>query len=123
MTQFSSYSIKCACGNIVDLDLFESVNVTVHAELITRINTRSINSYKCGKCGAESELAYHFLYVDMEKGYWIWVFPEGERENKAQIEEQFIESNELSKQLPKLHQSQLIIVFGYDELFEILANN
>ncbi len=118
MTQIQKYPIKCQCGNLIDFDLYQSVNVTVDESLLGKVKKRKINNYKCNKCGATSELAYQFLYVDMKNKKWIWCYPEAERENVHKIEKELAETQALENMLEKLGQPKPLIVFGYDELLE-----
>ena len=121
MTRYQLGEIQCSCGNLVHMELYNSVNVTVDPKLLSKIKLRKINSFYCDTCGEKSELAYQFLYVDMKKNYWIWVYPEAASENKNEIE------NELNKQtgkvqkfLGKLVGENITVVFGYNELFKII---
>ncbi len=123
MTQLQIYPIKCECGNLIDVNLYQSVNVTVDPSLLGKVKKRKINNYKCDKCGAESELAYQFLFVDMKKGIWVWCYPEAERKNKDKIEEELLKTQALENMLQKLGQPKPTIVFGYDELLDKLDSN
>lgn len=116
MTQIQNYPIECQCGNLVDVKIYQSVNVTVDESLLGKVKKRKINNYKCEKCGATSELAYQFLYVDMKKKQWIWCYPEAERNNLDTIEKELSETRVLENMLEKLGQPKPLILFGYDEL-------
>lgn len=118
MTQLQTIPIKCECGSLVDFNLYQSVNVTVSPSLSSKVKKRKINNFKCNRCGAKSELAHNFLYVDMEKGIWIWCYPEAERKNKNKIEKELIKTQALTNVVQKLGQSKPKIVFGYDELLD-----
>lgn len=123
MTQWQIYTIGCDCGNLIDFNLYQSVNVTVDKSLLKNVKERKINNYKCDKCGASSELAYQFLYVDMENKKWIWCYPEGEREKKSVIEQTLAKTSGLTGMLRKLGQPKPLLVFGYDELLNKLDLN
>lgn len=120
MTQYQPYSIECSCGNVVEIDLYQSVNVTVDESMISKVKRRKINNFKCDFCGASSELAYHFLYVDMKKKKWIWCYPESERNDKKKIEKEMSKVRGLANLIEEFGQSKPVIVFGYDELFAMI---
>ena len=92
MTQISNVEIKCTCGNLVNLELFESVNVTVSPELISKVINREINNYECKKCGQKDELFHQFLFVDLEKKIWLWCYPESLRNEEPEIKEELIQN-------------------------------
>jgi hypothetical protein len=122
MTQFNTYPIQCNCNNIVDIELYDSVNVTVDSPLAKKVRQRQINNFKCNNCGNESELAYRFLYVDMKKGVWIWCYPFGDKGRSGEIEKEL--NNEklvtMGKFIEKFGQQNPKIVFGYDELLALI---
>lgn len=121
MSRYQVGDIQCSCGNLVNMELYESVNVTVDPKLLPKVKSRKINSFYCNKCGEKSELAFQFLYVDMNKNYWIWVYPEVAREKKKEIEKDLNkQTGKMQKFLGKLGAGKTRIVFGYDELFEII---
>lgn len=117
MTQLNIHPIQCSCGNIVDVEIYQSVNVTVDPELLGKVKNRSINCYACPKCGEKSELAHQFLFVDMDKKLWIWCYPEGMRGERLVIEK--VHANDGSFNLLSKYTGQLPdLVFGYDELLK-----
>lgn len=118
--------IKCSsCGNLIEIDLYASVNVITNPELAEKIRARKINSYKCEKCGAEKEPACRFLYVDLKNQLWAWIFPEDDRKHRDQIEENLLIGLKKVRETlsdmrrPKI---QLLLAFGYDELFKLIEN-
>jgi len=122
MTQFNLYPIRCSCKNIVDVEIYDSVNVTVSPLLLNKVRRKKINNFKCDNCGNESELAHRFLYVDMKKGLWIWCYPSGDRENRKEIVKVLTEGKVavMSKYVERLGQQEPKIVFGYDELLALI---
>lgn len=119
MTSYKSGLIKCSCGNLVDTKIYDSVNVTVSPELLDKVKKRKVNNYKCPKCGQKSELAHQFLFVDMRNNLWIWCYPEGERGNRSEIEEEIINDKTI-KPMTNIFGLTPFLVFGYDELLEKL---
>lgn len=120
MSRYQTGDIKCSCGNMVPMELYESVNVTVDPKLLSKVKSRKINSFYCDKCGEKSELAYQFLYVDMKNNYWVWVYPEAARKNKDAIEKELQHTGNMQNIADKLGIGNPKIVFGYNELFEII---
>lgn len=102
------------------MELYESVNVTVDPKLSSKVKSRKVNYFYCDKCGERSELAFQFLYVDMKNNHWIWVYPEAARNNKDAIEKELQHTGNMQNIADKLGIGKPKIVFGYDELFEII---
>ena len=119
MTKIQIYKIECECGNTIDVELFHSVNITVDPELLVKLKNRKINNYECKKCGQKNELAYQFLFVDMKRNIWVWCYPEAARGNVEEIKKELGQSkaNDL---LVGLGASKPSLVFGYDELFDLI---
>ncbi len=118
MTKILPAKIKCKCGNEVEMQLYDSVNVTLNPELKEKIIKREINIFECPKCGVKSpDLAYPFLYADMTKKIWIWCYPEEMEKDRERIEK------ELNGKMPNLISRidfKTMFAFGYDELEKIL---
>ncbi|MFA4941452.1 MAG: CpXC domain-containing protein [Patescibacteria group bacterium] len=111
--------MECNCGNIVDVVLHQSVNVTINPALAEDVINRKINNCYCKKCGIGKELVFQFLYVDMRKNKWIWCYPEKEKSSKDQIEKE-INNFPVNKFLEEMRIEKPIIAFGYNELFSII---
>ena len=108
-------SIQCQCGNLLKVTLHYSINVRINPELKQKTLKRKINNYYCEKCGAKSELAYQFLYVDYNYDEWIWCYPEGMRNEEAKIREK-MQNSPSTKLLNSLGTgTKQTVVFGYDE--------
>jgi len=120
MTQILQSTIECSCGNLIDLDLYNSVNMRVNPELRDKVKNRKINNYYCEKCGEENELSHPFLYVDGSQ--WILCFPEKLRSGKSEAEKQIAKSSDYDY-LDTMGINRPKPVFGYGELFEELKNN
>jgi hypothetical protein len=87
-----------------------------------KVNEREINSYKCDKCGAQSELAYEFLYNDIDRNQWIFVIPKQLENKREEITKQKIAEWENFYKGVKIDigLKTPIVVFGYDELLNII---
>lgn len=115
MTTFQTYPIQCSCTNLVDVNIYQSVNVTVDPSLLDKVKKRKINNYKCSSCGEKSELAHHFLFVDMAKKIWVWCYPDNRRQNRSTIEREIKNGSGL---ISNIIGQEPFLVFGYDELLE-----
>ena len=121
MTKIMHGKVECSCGNLVEMDIYNSVNVTVSPELKDKIINRKINNYECKNCGAKTELASHFLYVDLRKDHWLYVYPDARRSEKDNILAELNKELEPAKKMSEsLNIPAPIVVFGYDELFEFI---
>lgn len=125
MSQSDTYQIKCECGNIIVLTLYHSVNVSVDPSLRGKVSERKINNYKCDRCGAQNELAYEFLYNDMDRSRWIFVMPMSLENKREEITKQKIDEWERSIKHIKIDigLKEPLVVFGYDELFGVIGLN
>jgi TFIIF-interacting CTD phosphatase-like protein len=120
MTQAKTEKIKCQCGNVVDVTLLDSVNVTLDPNLKNLIMERKINNFYCLNCGAKNELIKQFLYNDMDKKKQIWCYSENRKQDAEQIEKML---DEVGVQFEKASGQKYIkpsLVFGYDELFKLI---
>jgi transcription elongation factor Elf1 len=126
MTQIIGKNIKgkCPkCGNDGEVDLYESVNVTVNPELLEAVKNRKINSFHCEKCGNKIEIMVPFLYHDMNKNLMVWVYPEGEegREMAKAAEKAQEEDKSQIAQLYREMKARLSVnAYGFDELFKLM---
>jgi tetratricopeptide (TPR) repeat protein len=120
MSKLLKTKIKCQCGNVVDVDLWQSVNVTLDPDLIVKVKQRKVNNYHCNKCGANSELAFQFLYNDMDNKKWVWCYPEQARSKEKEIKKEL--KKEAKQPMYRLMDIDTTkVVFGYDELFTELG--
>lgn len=72
MSRVVKQSIVCPeCGGRSDIDMWESVNVTLDPEMSGAVRDGSVFNYECPKCGFKSLLVYPMLYHDMEKKLMI----------------------------------------------------
>lgn len=72
MSKVSERKIKCEkCGEIFDVEAYDSINVTLDPELKEKIFDGSIYSFVCPHCGQEHYINYPILYHDMEHKFMI----------------------------------------------------
>jgi len=112
------------CGNEGEVDLYNSVNVTVNPELLIKIKNREINSFHCEKCGNKIEIMVPFLYHDMGKNLMVWVYPEGdEGREMARVTEKAQEEEDKS-QIAQIYREMKARLtrnaYGFDELFKLI---
>jgi len=120
MTQVKTETIKCQCGNDVEVVLHSSVNVTLNPELKEKIAERKINNFECPKCGNKNELVYQFLYNDMENKKQIWCYPANRKEDKEKIEAMLAEMGVQFEKTTGQKYTKPMLVFGYDELLKLI---
>lgn len=122
MSKFDVYKIKCECGNIISLRLYHSVNVSIDPRLKNEVRERRINNYKCEQCGVQNELAYEFLYNDMDRNQWIFVMPKSLENRQEEITKQKLDEWENFQRGIKVDigLKTPLVVFGYEGLFKII---
>lgn len=63
------------CGTKNNMDLYQSVNVSIDDNLRVDVLNGKIFEYKCDKCGLKATMYYPFLYHDMKKKFMIQFDP------------------------------------------------
>jgi len=124
MTKISKTTTYCGkCNNEINIDYYDSVNVTVNPELKGKVLKGEINSGVCSKCGTTNQIVGPFLYHDIVIKLMVWVYP---KENKIKVDEikeriskQFQETNQDSPRIVTEGYIQTV-VFGIEELVEKL---
>jgi len=129
MSRMVKESFECECGEEFEAWVYGSVNVSVDPDLKDLIFTPRFNAVECPSCGVLADANIPFIYHDMEREFWIWVYPEEAaiyeekvREFIAQeikrikdiIKEDFLESSALKNYK---------ILFGKYELIQFLLEN
>lgn len=120
MTQAKTEGIKCKCGNMVDVTLLDSVNVTLSPDLKNLIIERKINNFECPSCGEKDELIKQFLYNDMDNKKQIWCYPDNQRENREKIDAMLDNIGVEFEKVAGEKYIKPILVFGYDELLKLI---
>lgn len=126
MTLLNNHDVECPnCGNNENVYLHSSVNIQVDPKLLKAVIKRKINNFQCSRCHTFYELIDRFLFVDMKKGKWIWVYPFANNKDRTLIVDQLKTSvvEKMSNIINEISGAQMEVVFGYDELFEKLDYN
>lgn len=123
MTLLKQYEVGCNyCGYSGKGDLYDSVNVKVTPELKQLVAEKKINYFVCPQCGGKNELLKNFLYTDTDKGLWVWCYPERQRGEYEEIKKKIDSVSKTMK--TEFGEEDFIepkIVFGFDELLEIIS--
>ncbi|MFZ1319994.1 MAG: CpXC domain-containing protein [Ignavibacteria bacterium] len=79
MTKLNITFVNCLeCDYQNNVELYESVNVTIDPDLKEKILDDSFKKFVCENCKFESKLEYGFMYHDMEKQIMIVYNPDKE---------------------------------------------
>lgn len=119
MTKQLKTKIRCECDNIVELEILQSVNVSLDPNLIVKVKQRKINNFHCDNCKMNGELVFPFLYNDSDNKHLIWCYSEKAKHNKKEIEKELKNTNKQMFRLNSFENTKL--VFGYCELFNELG--
>lgn len=124
MTLLNKSVINCgACGNKIEVYLYDTVNVDVDPYLKERVLSGNINTGFCDKCNTINRVVGAFLYHDMDLDLMAWVYPEQDKEKADEITKRVLkETQEIKEKLPEIwtQRSAVIVVFGIDDLKEKL---
>ncbi|SRR5579875_1646690 len=77
-TRASSIMITCACGETFSSLVYHAVNVTLEPELLYQLLADTLNVAVCPNCGRRARSAIPFVYHDMARGLFAYVFPNGD---------------------------------------------
>lgn len=74
MSRIVKQNIVCPeCGANSEIDMWESVNVTLDPAMYKKVRDGSLFKYRCPNCGFKSRLVYPTLYHDMEKKQMVYL--------------------------------------------------
>jgi hypothetical protein len=123
----SETDVICACGHSFKAWIWQSANVTRSPELKRTILEGNMNVVTCPSCGARFHVEARFLYHDMARHEWIWVYPLSHAGDSAAVG---AEVEEMWRQLgetmpPDLRKTlegsyRTMVIFGMDALVEHL---
>jgi len=83
MSKITSGTINCPqCQHSQIVDVYASINVKLDPELRELFLEQGINIFKCEKCGLEQPISTDLMYHDMEKGFIVYILPDGDFETK-----------------------------------------
>lgn len=76
MTMEATEQLECPnCGNLQEVIIWRSVNVTLDPSLRDKLFERRINAFHCEKCEFASYLGAPLLYHDMRHRFCVQFYP------------------------------------------------
>jgi hypothetical protein len=121
MTRQIKHKFQCRCGESFEETVYDTVNVTVNPEMKSLDFLKRLNIIQCPHCHEEADIKIPFIYHDMDKKFWIWVYPEEAIEYKeevlAEVEKQ-VET--VFKIAPNSAIQDYKVFFGKAELIDFL---
>ena len=115
-----STTVVCPAGHTFQTQVYRSANVTNAPSLRDEIVGGQFNQIVCPVCGAESYADVPFLYHDMGTGLRVWVYPERERRSEETILEKIRRAAAIANTILPTDRSGPELVFGLDELRELI---
>ena len=70
-----------SCGLPIELTVYKSINAASDAKMRDRVVTTEIFDQLCPECGAKFKVAYDMLYHEPDRGYMIYLLPNGDEGN------------------------------------------
>ncbi len=68
-------TLTCPCGEPFTATVYSAVNVTLEPRLLYRLLAGQLNVATCPNCGRQAETAQPFVYHDMRRGLFAYVYP------------------------------------------------
>ncbi|HEX6800015.1 MAG TPA: CpXC domain-containing protein [Ktedonobacterales bacterium] len=68
-------TLTCPCGESFTATVYSAVNVTLEPRLLYRLLAGQLNVATCPNCGRQAETAQPFVYHDMRRGLFAYVYP------------------------------------------------
>ena len=112
--------VVCPVGHEYETELHRSANVTNSPGLRDDILGGRFNLTTCPVCQAESYADVPFLYHDMGTGLRVWVYPERDRAAEGTILEKIRRAAAIANTILPTDRSGPELVFGLDELRELI---
>ena len=112
--------VVCPVGHEYEAELHRSANVTNSPGLRDDILGGRFNLTTCPVCQAESYADVPFLYHDMGTGLRVWVYPERDRPAGEAILEKIRRAAAIANTVLPTDRSGPELVFGLDELRELI---
>lgn len=111
----------CDCGRAFSAPVYKSANVTLDPALGDAIAAGRFNLVACPECEREWSAEIPFLYHDMDRGFAIWVYPEGDASRADEIRARLrrvaqILSSSVGEELGGERGSGTRLVFGVEAL-------
>jgi hypothetical protein len=127
MTRSRSHEIECShCGLKQEVNIWESINVSVDPDLKQRLFQGLINVFKCQKCEKDTFISVPLFYHDMERRFCVQFFPFDWLEDDGLLSDAFTREGELNTALFQLPDTpddmkRTHIVFDMDELLRYVV--
>ena len=76
-TKVKMHELACPqCGNVQEVEIWNSLNVTSYPMLHTRLFNADINIFKCESCDHKAIISVPLLYIDMNRQYYVKYYPQ-----------------------------------------------
>lgn len=75
MSSFLWKTIRCTCGNLVTLRMWESVNIELDPDMLGEVLNGNVNRYHCPHCLLDQRLVKGYLFHDPVAKLMIWILP------------------------------------------------
>ena len=123
MSVYHNYSVKCGCGETLEVPLADGVNVTRTPDARKEILRGEFHRYSCQACGAEGIVEKEFFYTDFENNCFIKVMPRQDRHQWQRASKTLdAETDQVPEALSAASRRTLRVVFGLGELREKLVS-
>ncbi len=123
MTRQTTATCECpTCKKSSEVKIWNTINITLNPELRVPVLDGSAFAFVCPECSAKEQMAYHFLYHDMDHKFMVHWFPDLE----TLPEEKFAELEKVTIWFPgyryrivssrnRLREKILIFEMGLDD--------
>jgi hypothetical protein len=100
------------CGEISELSMWKSINVTLNPELKPKLLDGSLLTFICPLCDCNQGVAYPLLYHDQDKRFMVWLMPETDGGPEE------LNTPEFAKMSALMQGYRLRVVTTFDRLLE-----
>jgi CpXC motif protein len=122
MAVYHPHTVSCACGNVLTVQLADSINVKRSPEARERILNGTMHRASCPKCKRAMTVEKPFYYTDFTRNALFKVFPRGERHTwKKASKDLDVASSFIPSGIVSSEGRTLRVIFGMDELREKLV--
>jgi hypothetical protein len=119
MAIFHPHTVRCPCGNRLEVQLADSVNVKRQPEARQRILSGELHRAACSACGQTMTVEKPFYYTDFDRNVLFKVLPTSERHTWKQASTDLDKaSGFIPADLSDAGARTLRVLFGMDELRE-----
>jgi hypothetical protein len=120
MAVFHPHTVKCSCGNLLTVELADSLNVKRFPDARSRILRGELHRAACAACGKTMTVEKPFYYLDPDRGALFRVAPRQERHRWKEASTKLDAASSLVPDAITNGSRSLRVVFGMDELREKL---